>query len=83
MGSTVIPGVGYDGADTGKVVNPTSQIATIYGTGPIKILKGDMIVLEGLEVDQNSIEFIAERSWAFWVDKCPIVRSADATYAHV
>lgn len=85
LGSYVIPGVGYDGSYNGEC---EPGCAVIYGTGPVKYLKGDICYtsdtdLEATNIAQNEVTVHAERAWGLWVDPCCGVKAANVVYCAI
>lgn len=96
-GSFIIVGNGYDGSGPGDQ-NPDGSHNLnvpsapgedwIYGTGKIRVFKGDLRTsppseenfLEALNFGQNRLEFRAERAWAVGVDPCIPIFALRAKY---
>jgi hypothetical protein len=83
LGSYIIPGVGFDGSGPGGVPDAVGDSAFIYGSGPVKLLRGEVQTSRGVTEKQNKVEVIAERPWGVWFDPCPGVFGVSASYLHV
>lgn len=90
LGSYVIPGIGYDGSPPICPDDPDAPreccqgTGVIYGTGPIKYLRGPLCYLgegiEGTHLLQNEVVAHVERGWGFWIDPCCGVKAVQAQF---
>lgn len=73
-GNIIVPGSGYPGTDeAGANPNGTSgnrNLSWIYVTGPVKVLRGDLDILDSYTHLQNDHLIRVERSYAVLFDDC-------------